>query len=96
MALVALLYALFASLFGISKATLNYSEPFFLIGSRMSVAGVIMITIQIIRQPEEIKAAISANALKLLLPLGIINIYLTNIFQLISLNFNKYIPGFNP
>jgi drug/metabolite transporter (DMT)-like permease len=85
MALVALLYALFASLFGLSKATLNYSEPFFLIGSRMSVAGIIMITLQLIKQPKEIKEAISINSLKLLIPLGIINIYLTNITEILAL-----------
>ena len=49
MALVILLYALFASLFGLAKATLEYGEAFFLIGSRMAFAGLAMFLFQLAR-----------------------------------------------
>lgn len=46
MFLTIVLYALFASLFGLSKGTLSYSEPFFLIGSRMLFAGLLLLAHQ--------------------------------------------------
>jgi drug/metabolite transporter (DMT)-like permease len=49
MALVLLLYALFASLFTLQKETLLYSEPFFLVGFRMTVAGLLLLAFVLLR-----------------------------------------------
>lgn len=46
MFLVFALYALFASVFTVGKVSLNYASPFFIIGSRMAVAGLIMVIYQ--------------------------------------------------
>ncbi len=76
MFLTILLYALFASLFGLSKDTLNYSEPFFLVGSRMLFAGLLLLGHQFFynRNAFQIKAA----HLKSLILLSFFCIYLTN------------------
>ena len=47
---VFVLYALFASVFTIGKTALEYTEPLFLVGSRMALAGVIMLVYEGIRQ----------------------------------------------
>ncbi len=80
MFLVILLFALFASLFGLSKDTLNYSEPFFLIGSRMLFAGVLLLLHQFIFNRSAFQ--IKASHLKSLLLLSILSIYLTNIAEI--------------
>lgn len=79
-ALVILLFALFASLFGLSKATLEYSEPFFLIGSRMFLAGILLTAHQFIFNRKNINFKLS-HLLPLFL-LGFLNIYLTNIAEI--------------
>lgn len=84
MPLVILLYALFASLFSLAKATLNYSEPFFLIGSRMFFAGCLMFLFQLIRSPKSLK--VSSQRIYLLVLLGVLNIYLTNIAEIQGLS----------
>jgi len=43
MYLVVLLYALFASVFTVSKTGLQYTQPLFLVGSRMVLAGVLLL-----------------------------------------------------
>lgn len=80
MYLVIILYALFASIFGFSKAALNYSEPYFLIGSRMLFAGLILLAYQFItnRQAFQFKLI----HLKFLALLGFLNIYLTNVAEI--------------
>lgn len=78
--LVILLYAMFASLFGISKASLEYSEPFFLIGSRMLLAGVILLAHQFIWNRKQF--SIKLEHLKPLFLLGFLNIYLTNVAEI--------------
>ncbi len=80
MILVLLLYALFASLFGLSKDTLNYSEPFFLIGARFTFAGILLLIQQFIfnRKAFQIK---TAHILTLAL-LGILSVYITNIAEI--------------
>jgi drug/metabolite transporter (DMT)-like permease len=80
MLLVILLFALFASLFGISKETLNYSEPFFLIGSRMTFAGLLLLSHQYFFNRSAFK--IKAAHLKSLFLLGLLNIYITNITEI--------------
>lgn len=78
--LVILLYALFASLFGLSKDTLNYSEPFFLIGSRMFFAGLLLLAHQFIWNRQQFKFK-WVHVIPLFL-LGFLNIYLTNIAEI--------------
>jgi len=78
--LVVLLFALFASIFSLQKISLNYSEPFFLIGFRMTMAGVLIF----LYKPSFQK--IKINHVKYFLYLAIFNIYLTNIFEIWGLN----------
>lgn len=77
---VILLFALFASIFGLSKATLAYSEPFFLIGSRMFLAGLLLMGHQFIFNRKNIN--FKMNHLIPLFLLGFLNIYLTNIAEI--------------
>ena len=84
MFLVILLYALFASLFGLAKATLEYSEPFFLIGSRMLFAGCLMFLFQLIRNPSSLK--VGKDKIFVLVLLGLFGIYLTNIAEIWGLS----------
>ena len=88
MAYIFLLYALFASVFTISKTALEYSQPFFLIGSRMMIAGAILLAYQFIfnRQPLNLKWQ---TWLKLL-QLALFNIYMTNVLEFWGL---KYLTG---
>lgn len=81
--LVVLLYALFASLFGIQKLALDYSQPFFFVGSRMLFAGLLLLTYQLLFRPKnhpEFKFK-KAHILPLFL-LGFLAIYLTNIAEI--------------
>ena len=54
MYLVGLLYALFASCFTFSKSALEFGEPLFLIGTRMVIAGVILLALASFRK-EKVK-----------------------------------------
>lgn len=85
MPLVILLFALFASLFTLSKTALEFSEPFFLIGSRMTFAGILLLTHQFFynRQAFKIK---SPHVIPLVL-LGLISIYVTNIAEIWGIQF---------
>lgn len=85
MFLTILLYALFASMFGLSKETLNYCEPFFLIGSRFTVAGLLLLGQQWIYNRKGFR--FNASHLLHLLILGFINIYLTNISEIWSIQY---------
>lgn len=80
MPLVIILFALFASLFTLSKTALEFSEPFFLIGSRMTLAGILLLVHQFVfnREAYKIKAA---HILPLLM-LGLVSIYITNIAEI--------------
>lgn len=78
---VILLYALFASLFGFSKATLEHCEPIFLIGSRMAFAGVLLVTHQYLFNRKIFKTLNKKAWIDFLL-LGFIAIYVTNIFEI--------------
>lgn len=50
MVLVALLYAILATTFILAKNALVYAKPFFLIGFRMTIAGIVLLTFASIRQ----------------------------------------------
>lgn len=81
MYLVVFLYLLFASLFTLQKDTLSYCEPFFLVGSRMLFAGLVLLAFVAIRhKPAALK--IKLQHLGGLVMLALSQIYLTNIFEI--------------
>ncbi len=81
MHLVILLYVLFASLFTLQKNTLNYCEPFFLVGSRMVFAGIILLG-YLLYKNRNVLGSIKAGHIKGIFLLALSNIYLTNIFEI--------------
>lgn len=89
MFLVILLYALFASVFTIAKTGLEYSQPFFLVGSRMFVAGLVMLAYQYVWQREAF--TFDRRHLWRIFRLALFNIYLTNAFEFWGL---KYLTSF--
>lgn len=79
--LVLTLFALFASIFSLQKLNLKYSEPFFLMGFRMSISGLILILYSILSK--NIRAIkIKKIHLKFFIYLAIYNIYLNSIFEI--------------
>lgn len=78
--LVIILFALFASLFTLSKTALEFSEPFFLIGSRMTLAGILLISHQFFFNRASFKIK-NAHILPLVI-LGLVSIYITNIAEI--------------
>lgn len=88
MFLVLLLYLLFASVFTTSKTALEYAQPFFLVGSRMLVAGVLLLAYQYFMAK---KFKITTKSLGRLTLLSIFAIYLTNVFEFWGL---KYLTSF--
>lgn len=89
MFLVVLLYALFASVFTIAKTGLEYSQPFFLVGSRMLLAGVIMLAYQFLFNRKQF--TFEKRHLWRIFRLALFNIYLTNAFEFWGL---KYLTSF--
>lgn len=89
MYLVFLLYAMFASIFTISKTALEYSQPFFLVGSRMLFAGLLMLAYQCLYKKEKI--TINKSQFWRVFLLALFNIYLTNVFEFWGL---KYLTSF--
>lgn len=86
---VFLLYALFASVFTIGKTALQFTEPLFLIGTRMMVAGALLIAYQVIRNKASFK--FNASIWRQIIFLSACNIYLTNAFEFWGL---KYLTSF--
>lgn len=84
MYLVLVLFAMFASLFTLQKETLNYAEPFFLIGSRMLFAGILLVGFEAIFRRENFK--LKTAHIAPLFMLAIANIYLTNILEIWGLS----------
>lgn len=66
------------------KLNLNYAEPFFLIGFRMSLAGIILLLHNYLYTKEFKKLKFSH--IKIFLYLGFYNIYLNSIFEIWGLN----------
>lgn len=87
--LVFSLYALFASVFTVAKGALEYASPFFLVGSRMMIAGALLIGYAAWKSPKSIRLN-RASAIRVLL-LGFFNIYMTNVLELWGL---KYLTSF--
>lgn len=76
---VFLLYVFFASAFTISKTALQYSQPFFLIGSRMLIAGCLMLIYE--KFFNKGRWEICRSEIIGILQLGFFSIYLTNICE---------------
>lgn len=89
MLFVFLLYALFASVFTIAKTGLEYTQPFFLVGSRMMLAGVIMLAYQFFFKRSEF--VFKKESFWRVFRLAAFNIYLTNVFEFWGL---KYLTSF--
>ena len=80
MFLVVVLFALFASMFTLQKDTLQFCEPFFLIGVRMLFAGIVLLTYLVVSKKE--KFQIKFNQLGTFLLLAVFAVYLTNICEI--------------
>lgn len=81
MPLVVLLYALFASLFTFSKATLEVSPPCFLVGSRMLISGFVLLLTLFIFKRETFLRIWQRRILCDYVLFGLIAIYLANILE---------------
>jgi drug/metabolite transporter (DMT)-like permease len=76
---VVLLYALFASVFTIAKTGLDYSEPLFFVGTRMMMAGAMMLIFQYFFKRESF--VFKKEHFFRVFRLALFNIYLTNVFE---------------
>lgn len=86
---VILLYALFASVFTIAKTGLEYAQPFFLVGTRMLLAGCILLGYQKI--VNKVSFSFDKQTWWRIFQLAAFNIYLTNVFEFWGL---KYLTSF--
>lgn len=82
---VFLMYVFFASVFTIEKTALKYSEPLFLLGSRMLFAGFLMLVYQYVTNPRQFY--IQKQHLWGFIGLAVLSIYITNAFELISMEY---------
>jgi drug/metabolite transporter (DMT)-like permease len=89
MPLVILLYSLFASVFTIAKIGLGHVQPFFFVGTRMVIAGVLLLSYMAYSRPGSL--AFRRKDLKNLFALAFFNIYLTNAMEFWGL---KYLTSF--
>ena len=78
--LVILMYALFASVFTVGKYTLQFVDPYFLTGTRMLLAGLILL-------PFCRQFAFKWKLFPLILGLGFFNVFITNAFEFWALQF---------
>lgn len=85
MFLVILLNALFALVFPLGKYAMHYSPPFFLVGLRMVLGGIILLMYHFIalRRPLEMRPSLVGP----LILLSIINIYIANAFEFWGLQY---------
>lgn len=86
---VLLLYALFASVFTVAKTGLQYAQPLFFIGSRMLLAGALLLLYQY--GVKRSRPLLTRQTWVRLLLLGAFNIYLTNAFEFWGL---RYLTSF--
>lgn len=82
---VFLLYALFASVFTIAKTALNQTEPFFLVGFRMLIAGILLISYEWIIKKQTFQFD-RKTWIRLAL-FSLFSIYLTNVFEFWGLQY---------
>lgn len=85
MALVFLLYALFATVFTVSKTGLQYTSPIFFVGSRMFIAGVLMLGYLYFFKRD--KLLLKKEHFWGLFLLALFNIYLTNVLEFWGLQY---------
>lgn len=85
MFIVFFLYALFGSVFIIEKTCLNYTQPLFLIGSRMILAGLLLVVYGYFTSKQK-KVLFQAKHIWMLVRLAVFNIYFTNVFEIWALN----------
>jgi drug/metabolite transporter (DMT)-like permease len=85
MSLVFVLYALFASVFIVEKWALAHVSPFFLVGTRMLIAGLIILSYSFVSEKAALKLT-KKTALRIFL-LGFFNIYLTNVLEVWGLQY---------
>lgn len=85
MALVFILYALFASVFTVSKFALQYTQPFFFVGGRMILAGVILLSYLYVFKRDQFY--FKKKNLFQLFCLAAFNIYLANVFEFWGLQY---------
>ena len=76
---------MFASIFTLSKGALNYTEPFFFIGSRMVFAGLLLLAHQFIWKRKRLH--ITWPHIKAFLLLGLMASYLTNTAEIWATQF---------
>lgn len=86
---VFVLYGLFASVFTVAKLGLEYTTPFFFVGSRMALAGVLMLGYQWYAHRATFKIQ-PKHMLRVFL-LAFFNIYLTNVMEFWGL---RYLTSF--
>lgn len=86
---VFLLFALFASVFTVGKIGLEYAQPFFLIGARMLLAGIVLLGYEFYWNGSKFK--IDWQGCRRILRLALFNIYLTNVLEFWGL---KYLTSF--
>lgn len=82
---VLVLYGLFASVFTIAKVGLAYTSPLFLVGSRMALAGFLMLVYQFIAHRATFR--IERRHWVRVLSLAFFNIYLTNVMEFWGLQY---------
>lgn len=76
---VVLVFALFASVFTTAKTALDYTQPIFLVGSRMAFAGIVLLTYVFLFKREQF--VLRKQDLAKVCLLALFSIYLTNIFE---------------
>lgn len=82
---VFLMFALFASVFTVAKIGLQYTEPLFLIGSRMFIAGLILTGYEYFKSDKPLK--INKQAWRRIIRLAFFNIYVTNVLEFWGLQY---------
>lgn len=85
MILVLTLFALFASVFTIGKTGLEHAQPLFFVGTRMMLAGIVLLGYQFFFRRESFQ--LRALPIWKVVRLAIFNIYLTNIFEFWGLQY---------
>ena len=79
------LYALFASVFTVSKEALLYAKPFFLVGTRMVIAGGAMLVFQYFKDKQAL--SYKKGTLSGIVLLALFGVYLTNVFEFWGLQY---------
>lgn len=89
MLLVFVLYALFASVFTVAKGAVAFAAPAFIVGSRMTLAGIIILSYAFLKNTKML--SLTKDSIIKIVLLGVFNIYLTNVLELVGL---KYLTSF--